>query len=321
MSDDHEPVQAPVPADFGAPDRILYGLTARQVAILAATGALLWAAYHALTPTVAPAAFAVGALPVAGLAAVLALGRRDGIGMDRFVAAALAGARSPRRLVPAPEGVPAAPSWVAAVAATSRRMRGPGRDPVAGVAPLRLPAAGIAASGVVDADAGPVALTAATTVNFDLRASHEQHALVAGMGQWLNALSHAVQVVVSTRRADLHARADAIDERLGALPHPALADAAAGYARFLRELAAERDPLDRHVLVAHRAGPGAATPLARRQAEATARAWAGLGAATRVLHGGQVTDALVGACHPWRHVGTGRATPAAVIGGRDGGGR
>jgi hypothetical protein len=92
-----------------------------------------------------------------------------------------------------------------------------------------------------------------------------------------------------------------------------LADAAAGYAVFLRLLAADRDPLDRHVLIAHQAGPASDPSVARRQAEQTARALTGLGAATRVLDGGQVTDALVGACDPWRYVGAGRATPDAVI--------
>jgi hypothetical protein len=184
---------------------------------------------------------------------------------------------------------------------------------VAGLAPLRLPATGIGAGGVIQVDGATVALTAATTVNFDLRSPWEQQALVAGMAAWLNGLSHPVQVVVSTRRVDLHSRADAIEDRLEAMPHPALADAAAGYAQFLRELAVDRDPLDRHVLLAHRGGPQGGGAVARRQAEASARALAGLGAATRVLSGGQVTDALVGACHPWRHVGTGRAIPTAVV--------
>src|SRR5205814_5483057 len=89
-----EPYAAQVPADIDAPDRVLYSLTARQVAILAATGALLWAAYHVLTPLVPPAvvgiaAVPVAAVPVAAVAAGVALGRRDGISMDRWVAAAL----------------------------------------------------------------------------------------------------------------------------------------------------------------------------------------------------------------------------------------
>jgi hypothetical protein len=107
--------------------------------------------------------------------------------------------------------------------------------------------------------------------------------------------------------------AQQVEQRLDSLPHPALADAAAGYAQFLRDLAADRDPLDRQVLIAHQVGPHSDASVARRAAEQTARALTGLGATTRVLSGGQVTDALVAACDPWRNVGTGRATPDAVI--------
>jgi hypothetical protein len=122
-----------------------------------------------------------------------------------------------------------------------------------------------------------------------------------------------VQVVVSTRAVDLPARADHVTARMDALPHPALAEAAAGYAQFLLDLAADRDPLDRRVLIAHKVARGADPRTARRLAEHTARALAGLGAPTRVLHAGLVTDALTGACAPWRSATTGLATPGAVI--------
>jgi hypothetical protein len=319
MSYDDPPVEAKVPADFDAPDRVLYGLTARQVAILAAAGALLWLAYQAATPTVPAVVVAIAALPVGGLAVALALGRRDGISMDRWIAAALAAARAPRRLVAAAGGVPTAPTWApeprtaAADATTVRRALGTGKAAVAPVAPLRLPAHRIHASGTVDVDGGRIAVTAATTVNFDLRSAGEQHALVDGMGRWLNSLSQPVQIVVSTRRVDMSTLAQQVEQRLDSLPHPALADAAAGYAQFLRDLAADRDPLDRQVLIAHQVGPHSDASVARRAAEQTARALTGLGATTRVLSGGQVTDALVAACDPWRNVGTGRATPDAVI--------
>src|SRR5512142_568667 len=109
MSYDNQPVEAKVPADFDAPDRVLYGLTARQVAILATSAALLWLTYHAVTPTVPAVAFAVAAVPVGALSVAVALGRRDGISMDRWISAAVAAARSPRRLVAASSGIPAAP--------------------------------------------------------------------------------------------------------------------------------------------------------------------------------------------------------------------
>gem|GEM_PF-992796 len=315
MAGDSYGVQAQVPADFGAPDRVLYGLTARQVAILAGTSAVLWVAYHLLTPMVPTVVFGVAALPLAGLAAAVALGRRDGISMDRWIAAALTASRAPHRLVAASGAITAAPGWAPALttAAGTGARRGGKPAPAVVVAPLRLPAQRIGATGVIDTDAGRVAVTAATTVNFDLRTVDEQYALVDAMGRWLNSLPGPVQIVISTRRVDLHAHADQVQDRLDALPHPALADAAAGYAQFLRELAEDRDPLDRHILIAHPVGLHSDPAAARRAAEHTARALTGLGAATEVLDGGQVTDALAAACDPWRHTGIGRATPDAVI--------
>ncbi|GAA0925135.1 PrgI family protein [Virgisporangium aurantiacum] len=316
MSYDAPPVEAKIPADFDAPDRVVYGLTARQVAIVATAGVLLWLAFQILTPAVPAVVLATAALPVGGLAAAVALGRRDGISMDRWIAAAIAARRAPRRLVAATDASPTVPSWAPVprtatadglTAATDDRH---GRT---AMAPLRLPANAIGENGTVDVDGGRIAVTAATTVNFDLRSVVEQHALVAGMGRWFNSLSGPVQIVISTRRVDLYTVAQLVDDRLDALPHSALADAAAGYAQFLRDLAADRDPLDRRVLIAHQVGPHTDPGVARRAAEQTARALTGLGAATRVLDGGQVTDALAAACDPWRTVGTGRTIPDAVI--------
>ncbi len=53
--------------------------------------------------------FAVLAAPVAVAAAALAIGQRDGLTLDRLLAAAWRQARSPRRMVTAPEGVPPFP--------------------------------------------------------------------------------------------------------------------------------------------------------------------------------------------------------------------
>src|SRR5947207_10739955 len=186
-----EPYVARVPADIDAPDRVLYGLTVRQVAILAATAALLWAASRTLTPLVGPAAVGIAAVPVAAVAAGLALGRRDGISMDRWVAAALAAARAPRLLV-AGHPAPAVPAWApemhaagptgTSAAATIRTRRGTtrgGKGVAAAaprLAPLRLPADRITPAGPVDLDGqGTVALTAVSTVNFDLRSLDEQY--------------------------------------------------------------------------------------------------------------------------------------------------
>ena len=55
--------------------------------------------------------FAVLAAPVAVAAAALVIGQRDGLTLDRLLAAAWRHARSPRRLVTAPDGIPAPPAW------------------------------------------------------------------------------------------------------------------------------------------------------------------------------------------------------------------
>ena len=293
----------PVAADFDAPDKVLYGLTARQVAIVAGAGGLIWLAWRLLGDRLPPAVIGVGALPVLGVAVVVAVGRRDGIGLDAWLLAALRSARSPRRLVAAPEGVTAPPAWAPVPALPgSRRERRTGSEASAvGLVPLRLPLERIGGTGVVERGDGRVGLTAAGTVSFDLRTPAEQYALVEGMARWLNSLTCPAQVVVSTRAVDLQTRAGQVTERLEELPHPALADAAAGYVGFLLQLAEDRDPLERRVLIVHEVGPHADARVARRHAEHTARALSGLGAATRALDGGQVTGALAGSCDPWRH--------------------
>jgi hypothetical protein len=306
-------VQAQVPSDFEAPDRVLYGLTARQVAIVAGAGGLVWLAWRLLGDLVPPAVIGIAALPVLGASVVVAVGRRDGLGLDVWLLAALRSARSPRRLVAAPEGIPQVPAWAPEVGPTPGRRR-KGLDTAGpGLAPLHLPLQGVAESGVVDAGDGWVGLTAVGTVSFNLRTPGEQYALVEAWGRWLNSLTCPVQVVVSTRAVDLGTRADHVAARIDALPHPALAEAAAGYAGFLLDLAADRDPLDRRVLIAHKVARGGDPRTARRLAENTARGLAGLGAPTRVLHTGLVTDTLAGACAPWRPATAGLTTPDAVI--------
>src|SRR6266700_3212461 len=91
-----------IPADVDREDRLLADLTARQVAILATAAAVLWLAFMATRHLVPPAVFAGAA----------ALGRRDGLSLDRLALAAVHQARGPRRLVPAPEGIHPPPHWI-----------------------------------------------------------------------------------------------------------------------------------------------------------------------------------------------------------------
>ena len=60
------PASTPIPADIERPDKILAGLTARQVAILATAAVIIWAAFEATRRLVAPPVFAVLAAPGRG---------------------------------------------------------------------------------------------------------------------------------------------------------------------------------------------------------------------------------------------------------------
>jgi PrgI family protein len=103
----------PIPADVEMPDKILAGLTARQVAIAAVAAVIIWAGWMAARRVMPLPAFAALAAPVGLAATALVIGERDGLPLDRLLAAAWRHARSPRRLVTAPEGIPAAPAWAA----------------------------------------------------------------------------------------------------------------------------------------------------------------------------------------------------------------
>jgi PrgI family protein len=88
-----------IPADTGQPDRILAGLTARQLGILMLAGlpaGLLFLAARPLLPL--PVAAGLAAPPLL-VGVALALGRRDGVSLDRLAVAAVA-----QRLVPVPGG-------------------------------------------------------------------------------------------------------------------------------------------------------------------------------------------------------------------------
>ena len=95
--------RVPVPADTELPDRLVAGLTGRQVVITAIAVLVIWAAYMA-TRTVLPLpVFAVLGAPAAVIATALAIGQRDGLTLDRLLAAAWRQARSPAGWSPPPK--------------------------------------------------------------------------------------------------------------------------------------------------------------------------------------------------------------------------
>ncbi len=277
-----------IPADVDREDRVIGPLTARQLAILAVTGIVLYGAYSATRVMIPVAAFLVVAVPIGVTAAFLALGQRDGVSLDRLVLAALRQRLSPQHRVAAPEGIRPAPEWLAnQVAATaSSTGKDKTRTGPAAVSPsaLRLPAEAVTDTGVIDLGKDGVAVVAVcSTINFSLRTATEQEALVASFGRYLHSLTAPVQVLVRAERLDLSAAIAELRQQAGGLPHPALEQAALEHAEYLDQLRRATDLLRRQVLLVLREplharastdGLGGASPLGalRQRRNATKQA-------------------------------------------------
>ena len=255
-----------IPADVDMTDRVIGPLTARQLAILAVTGLVLYATWAATRTFVPVPVFLALAVPVGASAAILALGQRDGISLDRLLLAAIRQRLAPRHRVAAPEGVRPAPEWLTATTSRSGGTKAAtGQAPVPEqVSPsaLRLPAEAVTDTGVVDLGADGLAVVAvASTVNFALRTPSEQEALVASFGRYLHSLTAPVQVLVRAERLDLSGQISELRARAGGLPHPALEAAAMEHADYLVQLGEQTDLLRRQVLLVLREPiGGAATP-------------------------------------------------------------
>lgn len=233
------PMRVKLNADVDREDTILGSFTARQVAILAAFGGGLWLVWAATKTLIPSVVFLAVAVPVGGLGFALAVGRRDGISLDRWLAAWLRHRRNPTRYTSVPSNA-AAPKWITAQ----------GESATLPVAPLKLPARGITGEGLIDLGPdGSAALIGCTTVNFGLRSNTEQHGLVGGYARWLNSLDAPVQILVRARRVDLSTLADRIDDQAIDLADPQLEGAARYHAGYLRHLTAERELLHRQVTV------------------------------------------------------------------------
>lgn len=287
--DDTPPMRARIPADVDRPDSIAFGMTARQLAILAVAGLLLYAAWQTLLPLVDPLILLVPSIPIAACAFAVAVGRRDGTSLDRWLLAAIRHRRSPHRLVPAePDQLTDAPPWIATSGSG-------GRLPLP--APLQLPAKGITTDGTVDLGPdGHIALVDCATVNFTLRSPAEQNALAAGFGRWLNSLDGPAQILITAQRVDLTGYAARLHEQAGWLPDPALEDAAHAHADFLAELATSRELLHRKVTLAVR-DRRSATHAQHRAAEA-AQALSGCEVTARVLDPGEAVTTLAAHLDP-----------------------
>jgi len=242
-----------IPADVERSDRLVAGLTARQLGLLTATAVLLYLAWTTTRAVVSPPVFVAVAIPVGTATAVLALTSRHGLSGDQLLLAAVRHRLRPRHFLAAPEGLHPAPRWLTAHTRKQRTSVVP--QPLTDRA-VRLPAAvtpaGAGQVGVVDLGAdGLAVIAAAGTVNLALHTSAEQDSLVAQLGSWLHSLTQPVQILLRSTRLDVtghitRLRGDA------ATMSPDLAAAARDHADHLAQLAEQEQLLRRQVLLVWR---------------------------------------------------------------------
>lgn len=272
-----------IPADVDRDDVLLAGLTARQLAILGTAAVALWLVYEAVRAVLPLPVFAGLATPLGAVAAVVALGRRDGVSADRMALAALRQVTAPRTLVAASAAVPPVPAWAG--------VSGPPPP-----APLDVPVQRISDGGIVDlGDDGAALLCRASSLTFSLLTEEEQDARITAFGRVLNGLAGEVQICVRSEVADLSHDADELEARADVLQHADLARAARQHAAFLRSLGDRRDALRRAVFVVLRERR-AADPagVLQRRAEELRVGLAAAGITLRVLDATEVARALAG---------------------------
>ncbi|WP_263247271.1 PrgI family protein [Saccharopolyspora rosea] len=230
-----------IPADVDREDRILAGFTARQVAVMAVTGLVLYGGWQATRAVIPVIAYVAVAVPIGVAVTALVVVRRDGVTLDRLLVAAVRQRLQPRRRVAAGQQPAEVPEWLSGVAHGHEAVAAGGLD---------LPARGVAEAGIVDLGDDGVALVAAcSTVNFALRTAAEQEALTAAFGRYLHSLGASVQILVRAQRLDLSGQIAELRERAAGLPHPALESAALDHADYLAQLGAQADLLRRQILL------------------------------------------------------------------------
>ncbi len=248
-----------LPADTELADRLAFGLTARQLTILGATG-LTGYALFSLAKTELPLPVAVAAaVPVIAAGVLLALGRRHGLPGDLYALVAARFLTRPRLRLLAPEGIPAPlPSAPARPA----------------LAALDLPIRAVLSSGLVElATGGFCLLLRASATGFALRSEDEQQALVEAFGRFLNGLADPIEIAVRSEPVDLNDWAARLDRSVPENATTSLKAAASAHARFVSDLAGQAEVRRREIVLVlttrERERAAATATLERRATETT----------------------------------------------------
>ena len=213
-----------IPGDLDRPDAFLFGLTARQIALLAPFFALLaalgWLGAGRIPMVVLLPVLAVGS----GVAISLTLVHQDGMSPEALGKALAGYLRRPKQLIWAPEGTGDPPRALHLRRHSSKLGRF--------VEPWR----GFEANDIDLGDCGRVRVLAVSSLDLQLRSARETAALTGAYGRLLNALDESLCILVRAEPVDLEERARAAESAGGQDAPPELAAYGADHARFLRAM-------------------------------------------------------------------------------------
>jgi PrgI family protein/TraC protein len=275
-----------VPSDVELEDRLAFGLTGKQLALLAATAVSAYGAYLILDPFLPGPVALAAMLIVAAAGIMLALVRHDGLPGDQLALAILRYTLAPKRRLLAPDGIP--PPL-------------PGSPQQPRVSPLDIPIHRVLTSGVVQlTDESHCLLLDAHGSSFELRSPTEQEAFVAAFQRFLNSRSDPIQITIQSEPTSLNPQAERLEHAAAQAPPP-LRNAALDHASFLRSLTEQQPLLRRRVLLILRSrerDSDLATVTLTRLAQEAVELLQGADVTLHTLDGEQATALLARSLDP-----------------------
>jgi hypothetical protein len=240
-------------ADYETADRIVAGLTVRQLIVLAITAVTAWSLFLSISHATSMLVAGILCAPVGVAGAVLIANAPDGTPMDRYLLLLIRHVLSPRGLVAAPAGLPK----------LARKLMGR-------VGAVDIPVREVSAAGFIDVGRwGTSAVMRASAINLRLRSEGERQVITDCFGRLGNSLNAPVQILVSARGIDAGAIVSRVEEAAPFLPHRSLSTSALDYCRYFRSLIADENVLRHEVYVCLREPKkgSAATAALERRAE------------------------------------------------------
>ncbi|MDP2874183.1 MAG: hypothetical protein Q8N84_02755 [bacterium] len=96
---------------------------------------------------------------------------------------------------------------------------------------------------------GAACVIQTTAVNFDLLSEREQDAMIGAFGNLLNSLSFPVQIIIRSKKMDITAYLERLNQVETEQPNPQLREKVVAYRNFIQELITKNEVLDKRFYI------------------------------------------------------------------------